>query len=63
MYKNTQNLLYIQHLPETLVLGLLLRENVKIMTGLMVAFGFSVNSEGYTSIAVNSFLNASIYIN
>lgn len=62
MYKNTQNLLHIQHLPETLVFGLL-RANVKIMTGFMVALGFSVNSEDYASIAVNSFLNASIYIN
>lgn len=29
----------------------------------MVALGFSVNSDDYASIAVNSFLNASIYIN
>lgn len=32
MYKNTQNLLHIQQLPETLVSGLLLGANVEIVT-------------------------------
>lgn len=49
-------------MPETLVLGLLLGANVDIIPGLMVAFGFSGNCKGYTSIAINSFLNASKHL-
>lgn len=37
--------------------------NVEIIPRLIIAFGFSVNYKVYASIAIKSFLNASIYIN
>lgn len=37
--------------------------NVEITMALIIAFGFSINYKGYANIAINPFLNASMYIN